>query len=97
MVGLTELYYAGSHGMDIMGPVEHTVSDDHPNSIKSTDQQVRDNKAFKRLPFSLTSRNLEKYYTSWDFIHFYAMLSFAVLLLLCFGVAGQGSKSFPAC
>ncbi|XP_021901915.1 probable trehalose-phosphate phosphatase F [Carica papaya] len=24
LVGLTELYYAGSHGMDIMGPVNHT-------------------------------------------------------------------------
>ncbi|XWS49777.1 hypothetical protein CRYUN_Cryun12cG0031900 [Craigia yunnanensis] len=38
LVGLTELYYAGSHGMDIMGPVRHTESDDHPNCIRSTDQ-----------------------------------------------------------
>lgn len=38
LVGLTELYYAGSHGMDIMGTVDHTVSDDHPSCIKSTDQ-----------------------------------------------------------
>ncbi|KAJ0105384.1 hypothetical protein Patl1_18548 [Pistacia atlantica] len=38
LVGLTELYYAGSHGMDIMGPVNNIVSDDHPNCIKSTDQ-----------------------------------------------------------
>ncbi|XP_031261187.1 probable trehalose-phosphate phosphatase F [Pistacia vera] len=38
LVGLTELFYAGSHGMDIMGPVNNIVSDDHPNCIKSTDQ-----------------------------------------------------------
>ena len=41
LVGLTELYYAGSHGMDIMGPVSHTESDDHPICIRSTDQEVR--------------------------------------------------------
>jgi hypothetical protein len=39
-VGLTELYYAGSHGMDIVGPVRHSTSDDHPNCIESTDMQV---------------------------------------------------------
>ncbi|KAL6004936.1 hypothetical protein ACLOJK_005494 [Asimina triloba] len=40
-VGLTELYYAGSHGMDIMGPDTHSVPvGDYPNSIKSTDQKV---------------------------------------------------------
>ena len=38
-VGLTDLYYAGSHGMDIMGPVRQS-SDDHPNCIRSTDKQV---------------------------------------------------------
>ncbi|CAK7337042.1 unnamed protein product [Dovyalis caffra] len=38
-VGLTELYYAGSHGMDIMGPVRQSVSEDHPNCMKSTDKQ----------------------------------------------------------
>ncbi|KAJ4712820.1 Trehalose 6-phosphate phosphatase [Melia azedarach] len=42
LVGLTELYYAGSHGMDIMGPVAHTMSDDHPNCIKSTDQMGKE-------------------------------------------------------
>ncbi|GAY43493.1 hypothetical protein CUMW_074890 [Citrus unshiu] len=47
LVGLTELYYAGSHGMDIMGPVDHTVSDDHPNSIKSTDQQGKEVNLFQ--------------------------------------------------
>lgn len=40
-VGLTELYYAGSHGMDIMGPVG-ALSNDHPNSIRSTNNQVND-------------------------------------------------------
>ncbi|KAF8092479.1 hypothetical protein N665_0413s0022 [Sinapis alba] len=35
LVGLTELYYAGSHGMDIMTP----ASANDPNCIKSTDQQ----------------------------------------------------------
>ncbi|GLT78368.1 hypothetical protein SLA2020_499060 [Shorea laevis] len=39
LVGLTELCYAGSHGMDISSPVSDSVSDDHPNCIKSTDQQ----------------------------------------------------------
>lgn len=34
LVGLTELYYAGSHGMDIMGPVTNT------DNVNSTDQQV---------------------------------------------------------
>lgn len=38
-VGLAELYYAGSHGMDIMGPVR-SVSDDY-SCIKFTDKQVK--------------------------------------------------------
>ncbi|XP_039122657.1 probable trehalose-phosphate phosphatase F [Dioscorea cayenensis subsp. rotundata] len=39
-VGLKELYYAGSHGMDIVGPVRECFSlDDHPNCIRSTDTQ----------------------------------------------------------
>lgn len=38
-VGLAELHYAGSHGMDIMGPVR-PMSNDHPNCIRSTDKQV---------------------------------------------------------
>ncbi|KAL5569944.1 hypothetical protein UlMin_026519 [Ulmus minor] len=40
-VGLTELYYAGSHGMDIMGPVRQTVSD-YPNCFRSIDKQGKD-------------------------------------------------------
>ncbi|KAA3460416.1 trehalose-phosphate phosphatase A [Gossypium australe] len=46
-VGLTDLYYAGSHGMDIMGPVRES-SDDPPNCIRSTDKQVW---GFKSLIF----------------------------------------------
>lgn len=42
LVGLTELYYAGSHGMDIMGPVRGKAHIDHPNCIESTDQQGKD-------------------------------------------------------
>lgn len=42
-VGLTELYYAGSHGMDIMGPLKHfTSANDHPNCIKPTDKQGKE-------------------------------------------------------
>ncbi|XP_050376659.1 probable trehalose-phosphate phosphatase F [Argentina anserina] len=41
LVGLTELYYAGSHGMDIMGPVTNT------NSLNSTDQQGKEVKLFQ--------------------------------------------------
>lgn len=37
-VGLTELYYAGSHGMDIMSPVR-SISDDY-SCTRSTDKQV---------------------------------------------------------
>lgn len=40
-VKLTELYYAGSHGMDIMGPVgEHDSVTDHRSSINSNRKQV---------------------------------------------------------
>ncbi|KAE8672540.1 Trehalose-phosphate phosphatase A [Hibiscus syriacus] len=38
-VGVTELNYAGSHGMDIMVPVRQS-SDDYSNCITSTDKQV---------------------------------------------------------
>ncbi|XP_059624846.1 trehalose-phosphate phosphatase A-like [Cornus florida] len=40
-VRINELYYAGSHGMDIMGPVR-PASIDHPNCIKSTDKQGKE-------------------------------------------------------
>ncbi|ONK73807.1 uncharacterized protein A4U43_C04F35590 [Asparagus officinalis] len=42
-VGLAELHYAGSHGMDIMGPVRESEFDsDNPNSIRSTDKQGKE-------------------------------------------------------
>ncbi|KAL3647463.1 hypothetical protein CASFOL_008431 [Castilleja foliolosa] len=45
-VGLTELYYAGSHGMDIMGPVR-SPSSDNKNCIKSTDKQGKEVNLFQ--------------------------------------------------
>ena len=39
-VGLNELYYAGSHGMDIMGPVLQSVVGDQRHGFRSTDKQV---------------------------------------------------------
>ncbi|XP_057489635.1 probable trehalose-phosphate phosphatase F [Actinidia eriantha] len=45
-VGLTELYYAGSHGMDIMGPVR-PFSNDHVNCIRSTDKQDKEVNLFQ--------------------------------------------------
>ncbi|KAI6702253.1 hypothetical protein NL676_011389 [Syzygium grande] len=47
LVELTELYYAGSHGMDIMGPVNNSVSNDHPSCVKSTDQQGKEVNLFQ--------------------------------------------------
>lgn len=46
-VRLTELYYAGSHGMDIMGPVREPVSDDHPNCIRNMDEQGKEVNLFQ--------------------------------------------------
>ncbi|XP_020978766.1 probable trehalose-phosphate phosphatase F isoform X2 [Arachis ipaensis] len=40
LVKLTELYYAGSHGMDIIGPFRHNVSNKLPNCVNSTDHQI---------------------------------------------------------
>ncbi|TKY55421.1 trehalose-phosphate phosphatase G [Spatholobus suberectus] len=42
LVKLTELYYAGSHGMDIIGPVSEILSKNHPNCVKSTDHQGKE-------------------------------------------------------
>ncbi|CAN1159080.1 Trehalose-phosphate phosphatase A [Linum perenne] len=41
-VGLTELYYAGSHGMDIMGPVREasSASANHGSCLRSTNKPV---------------------------------------------------------
>lgn len=47
-VGLTDLYYAGSHGMDILGPVRASgSSDSHPNCIRSTDKQGKEVNLFQ--------------------------------------------------
>ncbi|GFZ06979.1 hypothetical protein Acr_18g0011490 [Actinidia rufa] len=47
LVGLTELYYAGSHGMDIMFPVRDMVSTDPSNCTKSTDKQGKEANLFQ--------------------------------------------------
>lgn len=47
LVGLTELYYAGSHGMDIMGPVGVTASIDHHGCVKLTDRQGEELKHYQ--------------------------------------------------
>ncbi|CAL8126739.1 unnamed protein product [Prunus armeniaca] len=46
-VGLKELYYAGSHGMDIMGPVRQSTADDHKNGFRTTDKQGKDVNLFQ--------------------------------------------------
>ncbi|KAK2653552.1 hypothetical protein Ddye_013408 [Dipteronia dyeriana] len=46
-IGLKELYYAGSHGMDIMSPVRQSVSDDHQNDIRSTDKEDKEVNLFQ--------------------------------------------------
>ncbi|XP_058181674.1 probable trehalose-phosphate phosphatase F isoform X3 [Rhododendron vialii] len=45
-VGLTNLYYAGSHGMDIMGPVR-PASSDQPHCTRSTDKQGKEVNLFQ--------------------------------------------------
>ncbi|KAL8226940.1 hypothetical protein R6Q57_016772 [Mikania cordata] len=47
LVGLTELYYAGSHGMDIMFPLEDTLSIHHSSYIRSTDKQGKEVNLFQ--------------------------------------------------
>lgn len=47
LVKLPELYYAGSHGMDIIGPVSETLSKAHPNCVKSTDPQGKEINLFQ--------------------------------------------------
>ncbi|KAI4315284.1 hypothetical protein L6164_028113 [Bauhinia variegata] len=42
LVKLTELYYAGSHGMDIIGPDSDSLSKVHPDYVKSTDNQGKE-------------------------------------------------------
>ncbi|CAA3024320.1 trehalose-phosphate phosphatase A [Olea europaea subsp. europaea] len=45
-VGLTELYYAGSHGMDIMCPVQ-SISNDNVNCIRSSEKQGKEVNLFQ--------------------------------------------------
>ena len=59
LVGLKELYYAASHGMDFIGPARHTVCNDHPTFIKSSDEQVSDNKTNCNFPNPLKSPQRE--------------------------------------
>lgn len=40
LVGLTELYYAGSHGMDIIFPARDMASRDDINYVNATDKEV---------------------------------------------------------
>ncbi|XP_072956671.1 probable trehalose-phosphate phosphatase 2 [Typha angustifolia] len=47
-VKLPELHYAGSHGMDIMGPVRKAESIvDHPNCVRSTNKQGKEVNLFQ--------------------------------------------------
>nr|AFK33570.1 unknown [Medicago truncatula] len=46
-VGLTDLHYAGSHGMDIIGPLRQSISDNHPNCIRSTDKKGKEVNLFQ--------------------------------------------------
>ncbi|KAI3792340.1 hypothetical protein L2E82_06217 [Cichorium intybus] len=47
LVGLAELYYAGSHGMDIMFPVQDTLSIHQNSYIRSTDKQGKEVNLFQ--------------------------------------------------
>ncbi|KZV45325.1 putative trehalose-phosphate phosphatase F [Dorcoceras hygrometricum] len=47
LVGLTELYYAGSHGMDIMFPAKNTVCRDELNCVKGTDMEGKEANLFQ--------------------------------------------------
>ncbi|KAL6906424.1 hypothetical protein ACP4OV_004025 [Aristida adscensionis] len=46
-VKLNELYYAGSHGMDIMGPVRKTTESNGVECIRSTDSQGKEVNLFQ--------------------------------------------------
>ncbi|XP_073287856.1 probable trehalose-phosphate phosphatase F [Primulina huaijiensis] len=47
LVGLKELYYAGSHGMDIMLPAKDTVSGNNLNCVKGTDIEGKEVNLFQ--------------------------------------------------
>lgn len=61
-VGLNELYYAGSHGMDIMSPVKGSAFSGHPNCIKFTDKQGKEAVLFQ--PASEFVPMIEEVFTS---------------------------------
>ncbi|GMH29672.1 hypothetical protein Nepgr_031515 [Nepenthes gracilis] len=61
-VGLTELFYAGSHGMDIMSPAKNGVLSGHPKCIKSTDKQGKEVVLFQ--PASEFLPMIEEVFTS---------------------------------
>ncbi|XP_057811097.1 probable trehalose-phosphate phosphatase F [Salvia miltiorrhiza] len=47
LVGLTELYYAGSHGMDIIFPGRDMMSRNNINCVKSTDKEGKEVNLFQ--------------------------------------------------
>ncbi|KAH6794968.1 Haloacid dehalogenase-like hydrolase superfamily protein [Perilla frutescens var. hirtella] len=47
LVGLTELYYAGSHGMDIIFPAKDMVSRNDLNYVKSTNKEGKEVNLFQ--------------------------------------------------
>ncbi|KAL6550201.1 hypothetical protein OROMI_020689 [Orobanche minor] len=47
LVGLSELYYAGSHGMDIIFPAKDMVRKNHLNCVKSTDHKGKEVNLFQ--------------------------------------------------
>ncbi|KAI9076603.1 hypothetical protein K1719_041368 [Acacia pycnantha] len=47
LVKLRQLYYAGSHGMDIIGPACEGLFGNHPNCVKSTDHQGKEITVFQ--------------------------------------------------
>ncbi|KAL3645342.1 hypothetical protein CASFOL_010522 [Castilleja foliolosa] len=47
LVGLSELYYAGSHGMDIIFPAKDMVSENNLCCVKSTDQTGKEVNLFQ--------------------------------------------------
>ncbi|KAI3748978.1 hypothetical protein L6452_12458 [Arctium lappa] len=46
-VGLKELYYAGSHGMDIMGPVRPPTDHNTTGTVRSTNEEGKDGNLFQ--------------------------------------------------
>ncbi|KAK4486400.1 hypothetical protein RD792_009074 [Penstemon davidsonii] len=57
LVGLTELYYAGSHGMDIMFPAKDIMSGNHLICVKSTDSEGKEVNLFQPASEFITMIN----------------------------------------